>query len=114
MTRWAIMAVLAFGGAAEGLGAGADAAAAEVPMPAQDGFIACPSQQDIEQYLATDGDLRPEGCRLVDIVAVETDAGRVCALDFGREANGVLDTLRDAAFPTTWWAACDAVAAQVR
>ena len=82
---------------------------------AEEGFVACPAQDDIEQFLAADGELRPEGCRTVSIVRVEGADGRqICALDFGEPGDGVLAELREAAVPTTWWAECDAVAAQLR
>ncbi len=110
MRRAVVLAVVA------GLsGTGAGAAQEAGTGAAEEGFVACPAQDDIEQFLASDGELRPEGCRTVTIVRLEGGDGRaICALDLGEPADGVLGDLRDAAIPTTWWAECDAVAAELR
>jgi hypothetical protein len=79
------------------------AAAAQTPQ----GFIACQSQQELEQLLASDGDFTPDGCRNVAVTSLESEHGNICVMDFQPgEDGGVLDRLTDAALPTQWWVSC--------
>lgn len=52
------------------------------------------------------GGTLPDGCRRVTIRRLDTPAGAVCALEFGRQDGGVVDSLRDAVATTEWWTAC--------
>ncbi len=79
------------------------AASAQTPS----GLIACQSQQELEQLLASDGDFMPDGCRNVAVTNLESEHGNICVIDFQPGANpGVLDRLTDAALPTQWWVSC--------
>jgi hypothetical protein len=77
------------------------------------GVVACPEQQDLEQYLASGGDLMPDGCRRVEVIHVESDGRTLCAIDLGGADDGVLGQIRDVATTTRWWADCAALAAEL-
>lgn len=79
-------------------------ATAEPPL------IVCPSQQELEQVLQSEGDLIPEGCRRLTISRVESAAGPLCMMDFQARDPGVLDQLTEAAAPTQWWLHCELLA----
>jgi hypothetical protein len=66
----------------------------------------CPSQQQTEQILQSDGKLRPDDCRAVTVTRIEAPAGALCVLDFGSNGEGILGSIRDATMPTKWWTAC--------
>ncbi len=94
--------------------ASAGLASAAIPnvSQAQEAIAACASQQELEQVLASDGQLAPDGCRNLVITDLESDHGQLCVLDFSAgEDPGVLDRLADAAVPTKWWVSCDALEA---
>jgi hypothetical protein len=83
------------------------AASAQTP----DGFIACQSQQELEQLLASDGQFMPDGCRNIVVSTLETEHGRICVADFQPEEDpGILGALTDAALPTQWWVLCEDLA----
>jgi hypothetical protein len=76
------------------------------PAVAQTSFPACPSQQDLEQVIGSDGELLPDGCRMLTVTPVESPSGELCMIEFEAPDPGVLDTLADAAVPTRWWVEC--------
>lgn len=80
------------------------------PAAAQDALPACQEQHELEQVIASGGDLIPDGCRNITVTEVETDEARLCVIDFSAEDDGVLQQLRDAAIPEQWWVRCDALA----
>jgi hypothetical protein len=79
------------------------AASAQTPQ----GFIACQSQQELEQLLASDRGFMPDGCRNVAVNSLESEHGNICVMDFQPDENqGVLDRITEAALPTQWWVSC--------
>jgi hypothetical protein len=93
--------------------AGASAGLAQTPAPAE-GVVACPEQQDLEQYLGTGGELMPDGCRRISVVQVESDGRTLCAIDFGDGDDGVIGQIREVATTTTWWVDCAALGAELQ
>lgn len=78
------------------------AAAAQTPQ----GFIACESQQELDQHLASDRQFMPDGCRNIAVTSLDSEFGRICVMDFQPDDDGVIGRLTDAALPTQWWALC--------
>ena len=76
------------------------------PALGQMSVPACPSQQEIEQVLQSQGRLMPDGCRTITITTVRTPAGELCVLDLGEEDPGIVGAITEAAVPTQWWVAC--------
>lgn len=88
------------------LGASGLPAHAQVAAPTTgDSPIACPSQQELEQVIGSDGQILPEGCTLIDVSRLRSDGEALCLIDFSLD-QGFLGRLRDAAFPSQWWVRC--------
>ncbi len=86
-------------------------AQAQTPNQKPAPVSACPSQQELEQALSSDGRFIPDDCRQLSITSMSD--GRICVLDFRAGSNpGVLDRLADAAVPTQWWVACERLKAK--
>lgn len=95
--------------AASGLPAAAQTTS---PAPAPQTLTACQTQQELEQFLASDGQFVPDGCRLVSVTSLESEHGPLCVIDLeAADDPSVLDRLTDAAMPTQWWARCDSLSA---
>ena len=79
----------------------------------QKAFPACPSQQELEQSLGSNGRFVPDKCRQLSITKVQSARGDVCVLNFesGKDP-GILDRLADATIPTQWWVACESLQAR--
>lgn len=75
--------------------------------------VACPTQDELEQVVGSDGQIRPDGCTTLQVNALSTERGDICLIDFGLD-EGFLGRIRDAAFPTQWWVKCEDLAANVR
>ncbi|MHA6297476.1 hypothetical protein [Devosia sp. CAU 1758] len=86
-------------------------AAASMPASmAQDTIIdtspvACPSQQELEQAISSEGSILSEECIEIDVSRLMSNSVELCLIDFGAD-EGFLGRLRDAAFPTQWWVEC--------
>lgn len=78
-----------------------------VPAGAQESVPACQSQQELEQVVASDGRITPDGCRSLAITVLESDGQRLCLLDLSSDDEGIVDQLREAALPERWWVRCD-------
>lgn len=85
-----------------------DAPGAAATQPAGDaGMVVCPSQQDLEQVLGSDGKFRPDGCRRLTITPVRSQNRELCVLRFRASGEqGLLDQLRDVAARSEWWTVC--------
>lgn len=70
------------------------------------GIVACPTQGELEQSIGSEGSIMPDACTTLEINSLTSDNGELCLIDFGQD-QGFLGQLRDAAFPTQWWVACD-------
>lgn len=81
------------------------------PAYAQHTIPACQSQQELEQVLASDGNIMPQGCRSVTISSLESEGQRLCLLDLSTVGDGVLEQLRDAAVNQQWWVRCEDLSA---
>ncbi|WP_297110522.1 hypothetical protein [uncultured Devosia sp.] len=81
-----------------------------VPLPAaaQIGAdpVACPSQQDLEQFVSSNGDIQPEDCTVIDISKLTSEGQELCLIDFGVD-EGFLGRLREVAMPSQWWVRCE-------
>lgn len=79
-----------------------------VSVAAQDAAdpVACPSQQDLEQLMSSNGDIRPEDCTVIDVSKLSSDGQELCLIDFGVD-EGFLGRLREVAMPSQWWVRCD-------
>ena len=99
MSRYAMLAV-----AALGLGF----ASAQTPAFAQDQDVLsiCATQQELEQVIASDGSIFPDGCRTATVSSLESDGEALCLLDLSSSGDGVFDQLRDAAVSQQWWVRC--------
>jgi len=74
---------------------------------AQEAFVVCDEQPALEQFLASDGDFMPDGCRMMRLSALDSDHGRLCVVEFDESDDpGLMDRLTDAALPDTWWMRC--------
>ena len=73
----------------------------------QDTMVACPSQEQLEQVLQSDGSFVPDDCRELTVNQIDAEAGRLCVMDFEAPDPGVIDQLTDAATTTQWWVNCD-------
>lgn len=80
-------------------------AAAEVR--AQDQITVCSSQEQLEQFIRDQGRILPEGCRRVTVTAVDSPAGRLCAVDTASSDPGIIGSIRQATTDTRWWTACE-------
>lgn len=97
------------------LGAGIAAATLAIAMSAlaphqaaaEEPFVVCDEQPALEQFLASDGDFMPDGCRVMRLSTLDTDHGRICVMEFDESDDpGLMDRLTDAALPSTWWMRC--------
>ena len=71
-------------------------------------FPACPTQQEIEQVIGSQGRFVPSDCRQLTITRIQSGTTEVCVLNFEPGGDpGFLDRLRQAAVPTQWWVPCD-------
>jgi hypothetical protein len=88
--------------------AGALACAASAVAEEKRAFAACPSQQQLEQVMGSNGQFVPGDCRELTITRIQTGSREVCVLDFESSGDAnFLDRLRSAAVPTQWWVACE-------
>ncbi|WP_417308433.1 hypothetical protein [Devosia sp.] len=88
-------------------------AAPSVAQTMTDGpLTACPSQGELEQTLNSDGTIVPDACTTLEVNSLRSDNGELCLIDFSMD-EGVIGTLRDAAFPSQWWVKCDELAARL-
>lgn len=70
-------------------------------------FPACPSQQELEQVIGSDGKFTPEACRDLTVTKVKSGKAEICVLDFEPGGDpGFVERLRSAAVPTQWWVSC--------
>ena len=75
-------------------------------------LVACGSQQELEQHLASDRQFMPDGCRDIVVTSLASEFGRICVMDFQPEDDpGVIERLTEAALPTQWWVRCGDLAA---
>ena len=84
------------------------------PAFAQDdrSFPACETQQQIEQFLGSNGQYVPSDCRKLTITKIQSAGKDVCVLDFETAGDRTfLDRLRNAAVPTKWWVECTRLSA---
>lgn len=69
-------------------------------------FSACESQQELEQVLASEGTILPDGCRTATVSSLESNGEEICLLDLSSSDDGVLDQIREAALSQQWWVRC--------
>jgi hypothetical protein len=79
------------------------------PTTAQDEVVACPSQQELEQVLASNGTIASDDCWTININSLVSNGERLCLLDFSASGGSILSRLQSAAMPTQWWVRCDAL-----
>ncbi len=77
-----------------------------VAATAQEAVVACQSQQELEQVIASDGQILPDGCRNVSITPLDSDGERLCLMDFAEDGEGIVSQLREAAVNEEWWVRC--------
>ena len=75
-------------------------------------MLACPSQSELEQSINSDGAITPDDCTTLQVNSLRSDSGDLCLIEFGQD-EGLIGSLRDAAFPSQWWVSCDALAARL-
>lgn len=73
---------------------------------AQEAVIACQSQQELEQVIASDGRILPDGCRNVSITPLDNGGERLCLMDFAGDDDGIVSQLREVAVNEAWWVRC--------
>ena len=73
---------------------------------AQEPTIACQTQQELEQVIASGGQIMPDGCRSMSITPLETDEAHLCMLDFTAGDEGIVSQLREVAVNEQWWVSC--------
>jgi hypothetical protein len=77
-----------------------------MPAFSQQTVTACQAQQEIEQVIQSNGQIKPDGCRNLKISRIQVPAGELCLLDFEKRDPGIVGTITQAAAPTQWWIAC--------
>ncbi|MGE0224056.1 MAG: hypothetical protein AB7F35_26520 [Acetobacteraceae bacterium] len=68
--------------------------------------LACPTREQLEQVIQSNGAVTPDSCRRITITAVDSPAGSLCLMKFGANNNGIIGTLKDMAADTEWWTPC--------
>lgn len=68
---------------------------------------ACPSRDKAEQIIQSNGNLKPEGCRIFTITRVDSSAGAMCALQFADHDSGIIGQITSTFETTQWWAPCN-------
>ncbi|WP_274423605.1 hypothetical protein [Chelativorans sp. YIM 93263] len=81
---------------------------------AQEQIPACQEQQQLEQVLASDGEIMPESCRQVSISVLENNGDRLCLVDLTGESEGFVEQLQEAAVEQRWWILCEEVEAAIQ